>query len=272
MTRGAPARSRSARTGARLAAALLLAALAGGCRTVVDAGAPLAPDDPALRGRLAALRERSARRSALRGLAHVALDAPGARLSRPQRVVAERPARLRVEVLGLFDQVAGIVATDGARFAFVDLASGRREEGPVDDDLLWRTARIDLAPSEAVALLLGAPPIDDGAHVVAARSFADGAIAATLAVSDAARAEPARLELEWDGAGELRRAARTDASGERWSARFGDVRDAGGRPFAHDIALEFPRVGASARIEFRSVELDPVLSPGLFVLQVPRGG
>lgn len=261
----------NARARATLGAALA-AVFAAACQTALDAGTLLAPDDPALAGPLERLRERSLSPSALRGRAHLSLRAPGVRLSRPQRIVAARPASLRVEVLALFDQVAGVVATDGVEYAFVDLASGARERGAVDDGLLWRAAGIDLAPSEAVALLLGAPPLDAAVHVVSARRYADGSLAVSLAESGAGSGGEQRTDVTFDAAGELRRAERIDEQGVRWRARFDDLRPIAGRVFAHAIELEFPRIDASARIEFRDVELDPELSRDVFVLQVAPGG
>jgi hypothetical protein len=175
-------------------------------------------------------------------------------------------------VLGLFDQVAGVVATDGERFGFVDLLSGRREGGPVDDGLLWRTARVDLTPREAVSLLLGFPPLAADAEVVRAVRFADGGVGARL------RSVAFDYWLEWEVAGGLRRAELTLppaaeglAGAVRWDARFGDRRLVDGVWFAHAIELAFPRVDANASFEYDVVELEPELSPSLFVLQVAAG-
>jgi len=254
----------------RAAIAALVGLLAGACRlaAVRDEGVALDPGDARAQALLASLVERGARPAGLRAAARLRLDAPGLHLSRPQRIVAEQPAKLRVEVVGLFGQVAGVVATDGERFAFVDLTSGRREQGPVDDALLWRTARVDLTPVEAVDLLLGAPRVSARSTVVAARAFADGAIVMRVHEGDG-RGE---RRVEFDAAGRLRSIERRDAAGRtRWSARYADWREVDGTAFAHRLDLEFPRVSGEASIRFEAVALDPEIPDDLFVLQVPEG-
>ncbi|MEE2665465.1 MAG: hypothetical protein VX681_15215 [Myxococcota bacterium] len=253
------------------ASAALAAALLSACQSVVrvDPGSPIALDDPRAVERLDAFREQAARRTSLRAAARLSLVAPGLELSRPQRLAVQRPASLRIEVLGLFDQVAGIVVTDGTEFAFVDLASDVRDAGPVHDDLLWRTARVDLTPSDAVALLLGVPRLAARAEVVAVRQFEDGGIGVATRAEHAVRTR----WHEWDAAGRLRGAALREPDGSAvWRARFSNWHRVGRYTFAHRVELEFPRVDAKASILFRAVEPNPILSPGVFVLQVPPGG
>jgi len=249
-----------------LAAACLLA-----CQTTLprDPGVAIDPADPRATALLAEQGERAAQREALRASLRMSLEAPGLSFSRPQRLVVQRPASLRLEVLALFDQVAGVVATDGVRFAFVDLTSGARAAGPVDDGVLWRTARVDLTPADAVALMLGVPVVAPDAPVVAARAFEDGGIGVSTGDVDPSGTR----YLEWGAAGELRRAELRSGSGERvWTARFSDWRDLEGSRFAYQLELDFPRVDARASLRFDIVELEPALSPGVFVLQVPPGG
>ena len=96
-------------------------------------------------------------RTAMRGRARVAIEGPDFKLNRPQRVLVERPARLRFEIIGLFDQIAAMLAVNGDRFGFYDAAAGRVTRGRVTPSLLWDLAKIDLEVPELVELLLGAP-------------------------------------------------------------------------------------------------------------------
>lgn len=257
----------------RHCAAVVVAALAA-CESPVAVdpaapGVPIAPDDARVQALVEGMQGEREARMAMRASAHLSIDAPGLTLSRPQRIVVQRPARLRIEVLALFDQVAGVVATDGVDYGFIDLTSGARDTGPVDDGLLWRTARIDLSPADAVALLLGTPRIDPAARVVAARIRQDGTIGVET------RGEPAGPVrwFEFDAAGRVARAGLRAADGRAvWTVRFGDWRDVSGRPFAHRADLVFPRVEAEVSVVFHSVEFDPPLAPGLFVLHVAPGG
>lgn len=143
-------------------ALLLLALLPAGCRSTLPlpistAGTPLAIDDARAGRILAAYLAVSEGRTGLRGSARVAISGPDFKLNRPQRIVVERPARLRFEILGLFDQLAAILATDGRQFGFFDASTGEISRGRVSPALLWDLAKIDLSPEEAVGMLLGAP-------------------------------------------------------------------------------------------------------------------
>jgi hypothetical protein len=254
-----------------VALAACVSLLLASCRSAPPSpglGVLLPADDPRPQALLQSLAERRGAPSALRGAAKLRLESEDLRFSRPQRIVVERPAKLRVEVLGLFGQVAGIVATDGVRFGFIDLAAGRHETGWVDDGLLWRTARVDLTPAETVFLVLGSPDLDPAAQVLDARARADGTISMRLRGSDGAR----ERRVEVDAAGRLRRIELRGEDGELiWIARYSDFREVRGRSFAHEVRLDFPRVDARATLYFQAVELDPTLSPDLFVLQIPAG-
>jgi hypothetical protein len=145
-----------------LAPALVAIAVVLGCRTpppISDytAGVPLAIDDARAEEILERYLAASEARFALQGLARVDLDGPDFKLNRPQRIVVERPARLRFEVLGLFDQLAGLLVTNGRDFAFFDASSGEITRGPMRPRLLWELARIDLDAPEVVGILLGVP-------------------------------------------------------------------------------------------------------------------
>jgi hypothetical protein len=228
-------------------------------------------DDPRPEALLDALRSRVDARSALRARANLDLDAPDVRLDRPQRLAVARPARMRVEVLGLFDQLAAVVVTNGARYQVYDARRDELEEGSVGADLLWRVARVDLVPEVAVDILLGAPRPGPGLSNIGARLLEDGAIAF-------ARVDRRGLQREtyrFDAAGQIAERASYDEEGDLdWRAKFSDyrpVRSASGpdEPFAHDVLLEFPRVSARARMVFEQVLLSDDLPEALFVLQLP---
>jgi len=153
VSRGAPVRP---------VALILLALFLAGCRgtqplLISTTGTPLAIDDARAGRVLETYLASSEHRNGLRGSARVAISGPDFKLNRPQRIVVERPARLRFEILGLFDQLVAVLATDGGRFGFYDASTGEISRGRVSSSLLWDLAKIDLSPDEAVGLLLGAP-------------------------------------------------------------------------------------------------------------------
>jgi hypothetical protein len=237
----------SPRAARALAAAFAALALAA-CQTLppTPPWTPLAADAPAVRERLAALRAHALARRSLRANARVSLaGAAGDSFSR-QLVLAEREAKLRIEVIGLLGQRALVLASDGTSYDLYRAETGRTESGPVDAGVLWRVARIPLLPSEAVGLLLAAPAIP--------------------AAAPRAESGPAgELRLAWpdrsvtlDASGTLVEARVLAApSGEELAvAAFGDWRGAGAAAFPYRVALSFPLQKGSALIEFRDAEVN----------------
>jgi hypothetical protein len=205
----------------------------------------------------------------MRGAARLALDSPDLRFRRPQRLAVQRPGQLRVELLGLFDQVAALLTVDGSSYAFFDAANGGLRRGVVHDDLLWQTARIALRPEEAVELLLGFPPRLEGALPTRALELEGGVVRVELRNSAGAGEQ-----LDFDALGVLLRAERVDARGRReWTVRFGDRFAGPSAPgFPREIEIEFPQLEARVELSFSRVELPPLLPGELFVLHLPSGG
>jgi len=248
------------------------------CQTV-SPGVLLPPDDPRPAQMLAHMQAAVDERAALRASARLSLESPDLRFDRPQRLAVERPARLRVEVIGLFDQVAVVVVTNGGRYQVFDVREGRLEEGEVTPDLLWRVARVDLEPAEAVSLLLGAPQPQPGLRLAGSRVYSDGSVSFDRRTEEGVLRERHRFDVD----GHLQESERFDEQGlPLWSARFDhyrevrDVRAVEGSAdpavaFAFDVELHFPRVDARARLRFDRVDLASSLPGELFVLKLPDG-
>ena len=234
-------------------------------------GLPLGVDDPRPGQLMAALEQQIRDRTALRGRARLSVEAPDLSFSRPQRMAVERPGRLRVEVLGLFDQVAALLVTRDEIYQFYDARSGRFEQGRADPGILWRVARIDLSPEEAVGLLLGAPVIEPGLFLADAHGYKDGGVA----VSRRDRRGVARERYGFDGMGRLLEMQRLGA-GNRivFTVQYSDYRSlpgpgGGAESFPFDLKMEFPRVEAKARLVFKQVDLPGLLPDSLFELEKP---
>jgi hypothetical protein len=247
-----------------LAAALLGAAA---CRSVAPP-TPLPDGDPRPAALLAAWSRAAQSRQALRGRAHLAVDARDGelRLRGRQVLVAERPARLRVEMLGLLGQTVAVLVTDAGRYQFFSAEDRDYQTGPVDDALLWRLVRLPLRPDEAVDLLLGASPGAEPLALARAHETAESGL--TLELADASGA--VRRRLAFDAAGGLRALEVRDAAGDPlWTARYADfARLDAGPPFAREISLETAG-GTRAELSLRDVELDPELPEALFRLEAP---
>jgi len=238
-----------------------------GCQTpTVVPAPPLAADDPRPLRWMQALAGTAKARHSLRATARLAVDSPDLRFRAPQRLLLRRPASLRVEIQGLFGQVAGVLATDGQHFEWLDVSQGRIVRGEVDPGLLGRLARIDLAPAEAVTLLLGVPQPSPGFLQREARGAQGQGIEVIFA------APGGRREVfGFDALGQLRHLQRFDPRGVlAFEARFDAYRQIEGGRFAFEVAFEFPRDDARTSIDFESVELDPSLSDEAFVLQQDR--
>jgi hypothetical protein len=178
-----------------LVVGLLLSFSASGCRTSsppVDfetklSGTLLANDDARAERVLRAYLELSNARTAMRGSARVALEGPDFKLNRPQRILVERPARLRFEIVGLFDQIAAMLAVKGGEFGFFDASTGQVSHGRVTSSLLWDLAKIDLEIPEVVELLLGVPRPSPGLSRASNWLEVDGRIVLVFAWTDRER-------------------------------------------------------------------------------------
>ena len=248
-----------------------VALLLSGCATLtsssrfepLDRAAAIGVEDPRVVFLAGALATTAGWRHSLVGAARVRLEAPKLSFSRPQRIAVMRPASLRVEILGLLDQVVAVLATDGTRYHFFDASKPGIEEGELESGLLWQVARIDLEPEEAVSLLLGAP-LDPSSVLESAGSLDDGAL--LLAFRSAK--DGSRRVFDFDGSGRLARVRQRAADGLLvWEARYSDYRARGESVFAHGIEIDFPAQGARASFHFRTAELNRDLSSRAFVLE-----
>jgi len=254
----------------RAAALLLLVGWVAGCASVPPRvpATPLPPDDPRPEAWLAALAERAEARRALRGRAHLAVDAEadGVHLRSHQVLVVERPARLRVEILGLLRQTVAVLVTDGERFEFV--SAGDRasyESGPVYPGLLWEVAYLALEPADVVDLVLGAPrPVRAGLARAGAEESAEGFVRVALA-DDTGRI---RRRLVFDADGRLRRWTDLAHDGSALAeVRFEDYAEVDGSSLAHAISLSVAGGATRAELSLSDVQLNPELPAGIFRLR-----
>jgi len=273
--------------------------LVGGCRTspIVDlqpTGTILPIDDARAERVLRDYLDLVEARSALRGSARVRLEGPDFKLNRPQRIVVERPARVRFEVLGLFDQLIAMLATDGRRFDFYDASNGRVSRGRVTPTLLWDLAKIDLDIDEIVGLLLGAPMpssglaraalwlepegglvmafawLGDESDVNCSEAPVRGLLDADCFVSFDALGEGGEMFV-FDVDGRLTEMRGLDPGGAiRFRATFEDYRsldgEAGEIDFPNRVTVQSPAAASQARFDWDRVVLADGLSDRFFVI------
>jgi hypothetical protein len=300
---GAPRDARS--SAARLVLTILLGIVVGlgaGCRTAPPPaflqGAPLSLEDPRASRFVDDYLVRIASRKALLGTARVAISGPDFKLNRPQNVVVARPARLRFEIVGLFEQLAAVIVSDGEHYGFYDASTGEMERGPVSPGLLWQLAKVDVEVEEAVGLLLAAPrPKDFGARAAVWQEGAERiGVGFTGARRHSRRGCPADPERGWrdaacfaaagelaaggdafvfDGEGRLVELRAFEAQGRlRYRARFEDYgplgEGAGRADFPGVVTIESPAVKSEARFTWKRVMLDGEVADRLF--QLPERG
>jgi len=300
-------RSRSRRHGLRVVLACGILIATAGCldrpppAPVVSQGQPLSLVDERVERILEAHGARVAGRQALQGTARVALTGPDFKLNRPQRIALERPARLRFEILGLFDQLAAILVTDRAKYAFFDASTGEVARGRVSNALLWNLAKIDLSPEELVGLLLAAPRPEFGRLRAAAWLEPSGRVAIAFAWpwgnahdtcvlldplvagvgSDCHSTESALYGtggevyfFSGDGEGELVEVRGLERGGViRYRVRFEEYAaidgDTGPR-FPRRVTLESPGNASQARFDWKRVRFASEMADGVFQLPEPR--
>lgn len=251
---------------ALLVALFVSALLVSACRTPVFEPRAMTAADPRPAKFLAALEDEAASRRGLRASAKLSLEAPDLRLRRPQRMALQRPASLRVEILGLFNQVAAVLVTDGLQYQFLDVARGQVDQGAMTPSLLWQYARVDLRPEQAVDLLLGVPRPLAGLVPGGGETLAEDGVAVLLRGKSTAGWQ----RYEFDADGRLRRVATFDPVGDLvWEARYDAYRDVGGAVFPFEVLLRFPRLDAETRVDYKAVQLNPDLPEDTFVLDVP---
>lgn len=215
------------------------------------------------------LRESGAGRKALRGIATLSFDGTAGSVRSRQVIVVEMPARLRIEVQGFLNQSLAVLVTDGERFELFRAEDRSRRSGEVYPGLLYEVAQVDLTPAEGVALLLGLPPDPPGLLLASAAGLDDGGVRLERVDTEGVL----RQRIDFDVQGRL---ARVEAyePGERllWSAEYRDYRDAENPGFAYAIGLWFPSSQTRVDLDFKHVEINPVLPDGVFTLPPLRGG
>lgn len=252
----------------RLGALALAALLAGaGCSTLGRAPAalpPLAPGDPRPAEWLNGLRVLAAERHSLRAAARVSIEGVRRAGFARQLLLVERPARLRLEVVGMLGQRVAVLATDGVAYDLYRAEQPKIETGEVHPGILWEVGGLPLTPEEAVQLALGTPlPAGEAPSVASSAALPDGGVRVELGQA----AGGLRRTLDFDAGGDLRRYAAWDPAGTLLTeARYADYRDVAGGRFAHEIDVELPAAESRAEIHFQSVELNPALPAELFRL------
>lgn len=252
-----------------VAAGLLLTEILGCAASRPPRPVPLPASDVRPLALLEGLARAGEARHSLRGVARLGIEGPAGEGRAKQVLLAERPAQLRVEILGLLDQRIAVLTTDGAEYRLYRAEDRSLTGGPVYAALLWEVAGLAVTPEQAVRLLLGAPALPAEARLVAGTALADGRVELTLRGPEAAES----VRVTFDAGGRLIAWTLLGVDDEPLQeARWSEYRPLGGDDFPYQLELEESATGARAQVRFHTVELNPVLSPELFELRLGGGG
>jgi len=204
----------------------------------------------------------------------------GDRVKATVLVLAERPGRLRLEAEVTLQGTVAVLATDGARFAFLDTRQNELRRGPACPANVASLIRIPLAPQDVAAILLGdgppvaATPADDDQVTWDADLGAD--------VLDLARASGGRLHYAVRQLSDHRIqiaavTALTASSTPIWRVTFEDFTDVRPSPDANALSLpetiHFAEGNASfddgVEIHFKDRTLNDPSPPEAFTLVAP---
>jgi hypothetical protein len=235
-----------------------------GCHTLPPS-VPLSPDDPLPRALVEAASRAAEARRGLRGRAQLEVNSETRDLHLRANlvVVLERPARLRVEVLGLLGQSVAVLVTDGVNYEWFETQTREYRSGEVHRELLWELVRIPLEIREIASLLLGERLPREGLALGAATRGGDEI---EVELTDTAGVPRERIEL--DSKGHLLVEQRLDAALRvHRRAEFGDYATGGDVDFAREFEVAFPTLELRVGLTLRDVELNPEIPAGLYRLR-----
>jgi len=253
------------RRAARASASIGLAVVLAGCaartapRPIGGPGGPL----PSAAQVFDALEQRRSTVHAMRAMARLRYVSPEESRSAKQLVIAERPDRLRFEILSPFGAVFVLTAADGA------LAAWARSEstvyrGTASAENLQRYAQVDLPVETAVDLLLGTPPLQPAPGSVV--SADDGGVELWQETGHVVR-------VGWFGPDlEPLRYEQRDAQGQvLLRATFGQYATIDGVRLPTQLGIELPSAQRRVDIDLTEPEVNPVLADALFAFETPAG-
>ena len=242
-----------------LAVALATAGIVlAGCRTVTPplVLVPVFGEEERIHAWLARSRAEGEARQAVRAVGSVKLESPSGSGRVKQVILAQRPARLRLESLNFLGQTQTLLVTDGERFSFFD---GRELlGGAVSKDVLLEYLGLDLEPHEAVRVLLAAPLLGEEPPRRIMGAGEDRVV------------DLGAKRLYFAPDGELLVVEALNPQGAtRWRAAYERWRAVPQGRYPFTMVLSFPFTKVQAELKLKGVELNPDLDPALF--QIPRG-
>lgn len=199
----------------------------------------------------------------LEGISRVTFQSKIGRFSSKQLIVAERPARLRLESLGFFNQRVSIFTTDGENYSYFQKGLAEVERGRVYSTVLLDKVGIPISTTEAVALLLGVPPLSPETLIFNSKQK-DERLFVLLLSPDGSR-DTLVFDLEGKFVAFRRHSLNGPPSMEISYENFRPVKNVG--YFAYDISFFFPELDVSATVSFQELGLNSKISRKTFMIR-----
>jgi len=215
---------------------------------------------------VSALAERDRRLASMQTPAVMEYTGPGQHVKAKEEIVVRRPGDLRVEAMSPFG-VALLLAAQGSELAIFEPGRNRFMRGQANADTLYRYVRIPMAPTDAVALLMGlAPPAFPlSANVDSASNTG------TMVVAMYGNAASGTRELGFT-AGNLVMSRDTAGDGRiNYEVRYSDYHDIGGVMFPYLVDAIFPQAGSRVTFRYLRPIVNGVVPDSTFVLTPAPG-
>jgi hypothetical protein len=232
-------------------------------QTPIDFGPQGRLTDPSVA--LEAVVARRAKMRSIQGEAKATVETPQGGGKVTELVAAELPARLRLDAVTMLGPAASL-ASDGERYQFADHEHKRFYDGPAVADSIARLLPVRIPPAELVSLLLGQPPLLEGAQPLSLEvDDAHGVYLLTLGHLgdrevlglDPATLRPVKVLMEDRPGLSAYRAELREYEGEADLPKIVRVSTADGT--------------GSIELKWRERDVNPVLEPGMFTLKMPDG-
>jgi hypothetical protein len=214
----------------------------------------------------AALAERDKRLDSMQTPAVMEYTAGARHVKAKEEITLKRPGNLRVEAMSPFG-VALLLAAQGTQLAIFEPGQNRFMRGQATADTLYRYVQIPMAPSDAVALLMGLAPPGFALNASADSVSYDGA----MTIASYRNSESGIRELGFTD-GNLAMVRETAGDGRvNYEVRYSDYHDIGGVMFPYVVDAQFPATGSRVSFRYLRPIVNGVIPDSAFVLTPAPG-
>lgn len=215
---------------------------------------------------LAALEERSAGVSSVRGFAQIAYESGEDNVGARHAVLARRPDHFRLEVLSPLGALA-VIASDARELVVYARRESKIYRGPASAESVGAYAQVPVPVADVTAILLGMPPPREPAGEPAvSRDHQAGAFKLVIPIARG-------RQIVWFEPDTLVPVASETplADGGKLRVAFGDYRAIGTWRFAHAVDMQAEPSGRAVRVRWVSPSLNTDITDTLFRIP-PREG